>query len=190
MIIKGVDLRQLLAFLERLSKREKILFYCAAFLVSLILFDHLLISPIFSKIRALQREIQERESAIKKNLHIVAHKDRILAEVAKYSSFFSTTSLADEEELTSLLKELETLANKSSVYLIDMKPGSFKEAGLPRRCLVNLNCEAQMEQLIDFIYAIESSSKILVIEKYQISPKSGESSVARCSMVISRLLIP
>ena len=47
-----------------------------------------------------------------------------------------------------------------------------------------------MEQLVDFMYNIENSDKLLMIEKYQISPKSKESSVAKCAMSISKIVIP
>lgn len=175
--------------LARLSKREKLILYVAVSFVSLTLLDRLIISPSFSKMKSLNREIQEKESGIKKNLHILAQKDRILAESAKYNSFLSSPE-SGEDQLTSLLKEIENYANKASVYLIDMKPSGVKDIGPSKKYLINLNCEAQVEQLTNFMYNIENSSELLTIEKYQISPKAKESSVARCSMTISKIIIP
>jgi pyridoxal/pyridoxine/pyridoxamine kinase len=131
----------------------------------------------------------ERETAIRRNAHVVIQKDRILSEVAKYNSFLSSAK-SEDEEATSFLKEIENLANKSSVYLIDMKPAGVKDLGSSKRYLLNLNCEAQMEQLTDFMYNIENSNKLLAIDKYQISPKSKESSIAKCSISISKIVIP
>jgi len=176
-------------FVARLSKREKIIFYAAIFFVSLTLLDRLIISPIYSKIKSLNEETQEKESSIKKNLHILAQKDRISSEITKYTSFLGSAK-SEEEETTSLLKEIEGLANKAGVYLIDMKPAGLKDKGSSKKYLINLNCEAQMEQLIDFMYNIENSNELLTIEKYQISPKSKESSVVRCSMSIAKIIMP
>lgn len=176
-------------FVSHLSKREKIIFYAAISFVSLTLLDCLIISPIYSKIKSLNEEIQERESNIKKNLHILAQKDRISSEITKYTSFLSSAE-SEEEEMTSLLKEIEGLANKSSVYLVDMKPAGLKPTGSSKKYLISLNCEAQMEQLSDFMYNIENSNKLLTIEKYQISPKSKESSVVRCSISIAKIVMP
>jgi hypothetical protein len=175
--------------LARLSKKEKLILYVAVSFVSLALLDRLIISPIFSKMKSLNREIQEKESGIKKNLRILAQKDRILAESAKYSSFLSSPE-SGEDQITSLLKEIEGYANKASVYLIDMKPSGVKDIGPSKKYLINLNCEAQIEQLTSFMYNIENSSELLTIEKYQISPKAKESSVARCSMSISKMVAP
>ena len=176
----------LYTFLSHLSKREKVVVYATAFFISLMLLDRMIISPISGKINSLDKEIQAKESDVKKNLRILAQKNRILTESAKYS-FFLAGSKSEEEEMTFILKEIENMANKSSVYLIDLKPGGVKTVGSSKKYAVNLTCEAQMEQLTEFMYDIESSDKLLTIEKYQIGPKSKESSVARCTMSISKI---
>ncbi len=174
--------------LSRLSKREKFILYGAAFFISLTLLDRLIIAPVFSKMTSLDKEIQERQSDIRKSLHILSQKDRILVESAKYSSFLHSFK-SEEEEVTFLLKEIENITNKTSVYLIDMKPAGLKDMASTKKYLINLNCEAQMEQLIDFMYNIENSNRLLTIEKYRITPKSKESSLAKCTMSISKIVI-
>jgi len=180
-------LQALYSFLAHLSKREKVIFYAAISFLSLTLLDRLIISPVYSKIKSLNEEIQEKESIIKKNLRILSQKDRISSETAQYASFLNNAK-SQEEEATSLLKEIEGLANKAGVYLVDMKPGGLKDKGLSKQYLINLNCESQMEQLAEFMYNIENSNRLLTIEKYQISPKSKESSVVRCSMSIAKIV--
>jgi len=184
-----IKMQALYVFLGRLSKREKLVLYLAVFFVSLTLLDRLVISPISSKMRALDKEIRDKASGIKKDLRILAQKDRISAESVKYNSFLDKNK-SEEEETASLLKEIESLASKSTVYLIDMKPGGVKEVDRSKKYLVNLNCEAQMEQLVDFMYNIENSLKLLIIEKYQINPKSRDSSIARCTMTVSKIAAP
>lgn len=184
-----LPLQQLQMNLSHLSKREKLVLYCAVFFISLTVIDRLVISPISHKLKSLDDEIKEREQAIIQAMRIVSQKERIQAASSAYSSF-STGRRSDEEEMTSLLKEIEGMANKSSVYLLDLKPAGVKGSGVSKKYSITLNCEAQMEQLVDFMYAIENSSKLLTIEKYQISPKARESTVAKCSMSLSKLSIP
>ncbi|MCM8796063.1 MAG: type II secretion system protein M [Candidatus Omnitrophica bacterium] len=187
--MKLTRIQTLYNLVSHLSKREKIIFYAAVSFVFLTLLDRLIISPIHSKIKSLNREIQEKEVNIKRNLHILAQKERILSEINKYATFLSSAELK-EEEIPSLLREIESLANKVGVYLVDMKPVGLKSIGSFQKYLINLNCEAQMEQLFDFMYNIESSNKLLTIEKYQINPKSKESSVVVCSMSIAKMVTP
>ena len=176
-------------FLGRLTKREKTIFYVAISFIALTLLDRSILNPIMSKMEFLDRQIQEKESGINRNLRILAQKDRILSESAKFNSLLSSFRF-EEEEATSLLKEIEALANKSSVYIIDMKPMGFKEVGSSKRYFINLNCEAQMGQIIDFMYNIENSNRLLSVDRYQINPKSKESSIAVCSMSISKMVMP
>ncbi len=187
--MKLLDIKTIYTVLARLSKREKIILYAAVIFVSLTLLDRLIISPIASKMNSLDKQIQESESGIKRNLRILAQKDKILAEHAKYNSYVSSSG-SEEEELTLILKEIESLANKGSVYLVEMKPAGIKSMGSSKKYLISLSCEAQMEQLTEFMYNIENSSKLLSVERYQISPKSKESSVVKCSLSIGKIVIP
>jgi hypothetical protein len=40
------------------------------------------------------------------------------------------------------------------------------------------------------MYKIEGSERLLAIERYQMMPKSRESSVARCNMTIAKIVVP
>lgn len=186
--MKLPSLKTLQVFLGRLSKRDKIIFYIAVFVISLLILDRAIISPVFYKIRSLNKEIQDKRDNIKKNLRILAQKDKILTQSSKYSSFLGDSRASDDEQVTLVLKELESLASKSSVYLVDMKPGGIKESGSSKRILINLNCEAQMEQLVDFMYNMENSNSLFSIEKYQLTPKTKESSVAKCSISVYKVV--
>ena len=137
--------------------------------------------------KSLDKEIQSKELEIKKDLRVLARKERILAENVKYGSFLDSFESSDDQA-ASALREIEEYANKASVYLIDMKPTSAKEGPAAKKYLINLNCEAQMEQLVGFMYNIENSKELLTIERFQISPKAKGSSIARCNIVISKTI--
>jgi Tfp pilus assembly protein PilO len=176
-------------FLSKLSKREKAVLYAAAFFVLVSLLDRMIIFPIYAKIKSVNNEIRDKETAITTNLHMLSQKDRISSESRKYETYLRQVQ-TEEEGVTSLLKEIENLANKSSLYIVDMKPGGLKvDKDKIKKYLVNLNCEGEMEQIMDFMYNVENSKDLLTIEKYQISPKSKESSVAQCIITISMMVI-
>jgi len=65
-----------------------------------------------------------------------------------------------------------------------------KEVGIFKKYSLSLTCEAQMEQLADFMYNIEMANQLLTIDKYEISPKAKESSVARCNITLSKIILP
>jgi len=176
-------------FFSKLSKRERLIFYSACFFIFLFLLDRLVVGPSFSKMKSQEEEIEEKKTIIKKDLYILSIKDRILEESKKYEPFFSKTKNLDAE-VTSILKEIENLANKSSVYLVYIRPGEVVEEGPFKNILINLSCEAEMTQIINFLYSIENSSKLLTVERYVISPKTEASSLAQCRMTVSKIVIP
>jgi Tfp pilus assembly protein PilO len=175
--------------LSRFSEREKFILYATVAVVSLVLVDRLIVGPVIDRIGYLNKQIDREKVLIKNTMLITSQKDKILKEIQKYNAF-SVKSTTPEEEITSLLKEIENLANKSSVYLVNIKPKGAAENDFYKEYVVDLNCEAQMEQLIGFMHAIESSNKILKINEYNIAPKSRDSTTAVCRMTVSKLVIP
>jgi hypothetical protein len=181
-------IQDIYAFLAHLSKRDKLKFYAAGIFVLIALFDRLMIAPISAKLQSLDKQIAEKKAGIKVDLRILGEKERIELESAKYKSFFTREGTA-EEEMSALMKEVETLANKSTVYLLDMKPGAVKDSATFKQYTVTLNCEGELKRLIEFMYAIETSRKLLKTDKLQISLKSRESDTLKCNLSISKIIL-
>ncbi|MCM8800047.1 MAG: type 4a pilus biogenesis protein PilO [Candidatus Omnitrophica bacterium] len=182
-----IRIKGLYEFLNNLSPREKKIFYIALFILGSVFIDRLVISPIIYRMQTLTKEIEEKESSIRRYLQIISQKDRVKQQINKLSIFFENLK-PSEDDTTSILKELERLANKSGVYIVDIKPAGLRQEGNFKKYVINLSCEVQMEQLVEFMYNIESSHKLLTIERYQISPKSKETSIASCTMTITKLV--
>jgi Tfp pilus assembly protein PilO len=187
--MKYPKLEDLSAFLAHLSKREKLILSYSFIFLSLAFLDRIILGTVSGKIKSLNQEIQTRQSEIKRNLRVLAQKKRIEIQRVNYSSYLEKEK-SENEEVTVFLKEIESLASKSGISLVDIKPGGVKEISQSKKYLVNLNCEAKMEQIAEFMYNVESANKLLTIEKYQINPKSKDTNLARVSMVISKLVIP
>lgn len=182
-------IKKLFVSFSRLPKRNKIILFGVVFFISFVFPVRLMLGSILSKIKLLNKEIQSQEVTIRKSLQMLSQKDRIEKEVDKYT-FFATVAQSQEEEIVILLKDIEELANKCSVYMIDIKPAGFTKEGILKKYLVRLNCEAQMEQIAEFFYKLESSKGLLKIEKYDIRPKTEGSSIVRCAMSISKAVLP
>ena len=153
------------------------------------LFNLLIILPVYSRVSSLNAAIRKKEKAIARDLGILAQKKKIESEAKKYEAFMGK-SLTDEEEVTLLLKEIENTASKAALYIVEMKPaGSREERNKLKKFVVNLACEGQMEQIMGFMYNIENSTMLLTVEKFQLTPKSKESSIAQCTMTISKVVM-
>ena len=176
-----------MALLTRMSKREKTVFTVTVLCVSVALVDRAMIAPIASRIRLLDEKIAAQTELVKKNVRIVAEKDRVKA-TAKEFSVYSRKAATQEEEVAFLLGEVETLARKNSLYIVDMKPLGMQEDKGSRKYSVDLNCEAQMDQLVSFMHDVENSQKLFVVESFNITSKSKDSSIAKCNLRISNII--
>jgi len=184
-----MSIKSIVSFVSRLSKRERTIFYATVFVIGIVLLDRLMLSPILSKIEELNDTINLQEDAVEQSLLIVTQEKRIEGEAKRYVPYLSKPQ-TEEKEITAFLKEVENIAKKSSVYLIDIKPAGQEVDGVSTQYFVKLNFEAQMEQVFNFFYSITHFEQLLKIEGYQIKPKSEGSSIVTCSTSISKAIIP
>ncbi|MBN3039080.1 MAG: hypothetical protein JW869_06695 [Candidatus Omnitrophica bacterium] len=177
------------ALFSKISKREKSIIYVVIFMFSAVLLYILVVNPILSKIAALDGEIENQETRIEKNLRILSRKEVIEKEIDYYSSYVMRAK-SEQQETVGFLQEMEEMANKSSLYVIDIKAAGLEEGELLNKYLIRLNCEAQIEQITNFFYDVESSKKLLRIEEYDLRPKTAGSSVIKCTITISKAVLP
>ena len=183
-----MNIKSILSFVTRLSKRERTIFYVTVTIVSLVFLDRTMLSPILDKVSSLGEAIQAKEDAIEQSLLIVNQEERIEGESSLYTSFLSQPQ-EEEKAITAFLKEVEMLAKKSSIYLTDIKPSGKEVDGDVVQYLVKLNFEAQMEEVFNFFYNVTNFERLIKIENYQIRPKTEGSSVIMCSISISKTMI-
>lgn len=175
---------------KKMSKRERLILYGTSLVIGGLFVDRLVLAPMAGKLEALDRAIIDEENGIRRSLHVLVQKNRIVREAKEFAQYSVDKKKNSEEEMTSLLKEIETLAAQSQVTLIYVKPSTTRqeEGGIVKN-LATLECESQMEQVAGFFHALESSTKLLRIEKFEIQPKNKESSIARCSMTVSKTVL-
>jgi len=184
-----MQLKSIVSHISRLSKRERTIFYVTIAVIGLGLLDRLILSPILGKIDHLNETITTQEETIAQSLLIVTQEKRIDSEGDLYASFLSK-SQKEEKVITAFLKEVETLAKQSSVYLIDIKPSGKDTEGISKKYFLKLNFEAQMEQVINFFHNVTNYEQLIKVEGYQLGPKSKGSSVLSCGITISKAIIP
>lgn len=186
--MKFFDLAKLVAFFNHLNKREKVIFAVTAGIVGILLLDQVLIRPIAHTFYSLRQERTSLEASVKKSVRLLAQKDRMLKEVKQYSAY-ALTAKSSEEDSVAFLKHIEELANKNSVNLLYVKPALGKAQEQIKKYYVNLECEGQMAQLIQFFYEIENSKLLLKIEKYTLQPTAKGSTVIKGAATVSKALI-
>jgi hypothetical protein len=179
---------KLLQVYTKLSKTEKNVLFVTLFLVVLSFADRVIILPVVTTLSNLNTSVRDQESSIKKSMNVLLHKDGIITESQEYMAY-SVEAKNPEEEMVGLLKEVESVAASAGVSLLYVKPANTQEEKNVKKYYSILECEAPMEQIATFFHGIESSTKLLKIEKYLIQPKSKDSSIARCTVTVSKTVL-
>lgn len=175
--------------ISRFSKREKVVFFAAIIFVSFSFVDRVILSPILKKMKVYSQDIKATEYDMLKNSKILQQRSRIEEEEKKYAQY-SISAQTDEEEIATLLREIERLATRSAIYLNDLKPSGIQEEGMVKKFRVNVSCEGDMEKIILFMHFIEASNVIMQITAFDMGPKSTQSKINRCDLLISKIVIP
>ncbi|MFH1459960.1 MAG: type 4a pilus biogenesis protein PilO [Candidatus Omnitrophota bacterium] len=176
-------------FLKKFSKREKMVLYASIAFVLIALIDRVILYPIIHKMKTLEENIKTTEYEMSKNSKILMQRKKIEAEEKKYSSFIVKPG-STEEEKAALLKEIEGLANTNYVHLNNLKTQEVIKKGATQMFPLNISCEAEIEDLVVFMYSIEKSSMLIQINAFEISPKSKQSNLIRCELMVYKIAIP
>lgn len=171
------------------SKREKRLFYLTIGLIFFSLLYSLVVKPLITNWQQLEKKIETSALKVEKNLRMLERKTIIQDEYNKYVSAVKMAGSV-EEEMTKFLTEIESLASSSSVRIIGIKPHPVKEVGFYKKFFVELDAEGDINQISKFIYDMQNSTQLLKIDKLSIGTKGAGTNLLKCSILVSKILIP
>jgi general secretion pathway protein M len=157
----------------KLAKREKYLVSLAAIAIALFLIFQFLIFPFFEERKRIQRGIRAREDGLKEMV-------RLGAEYQIHKKGFQGIKqiLARREKGFTLFSFLEKAAGESELkgHIKYMKPSDSKGTGPYKESMVEMKLEGiTLNQLVGYLYRIESPENIVSIKRISIQENKKES---------------
>lgn len=176
--------------LSNLSKRERYILYISLMVISLALLYNFLIEPLVQRWVKVNEGVIRKEMKLERNLKIISEKETVLKEYKEYAKRVKAKG-SDEEEIATLLREVETVAARTSVRLTNVnKPRPVKNMKFYKLYSLEVELEAPIRPLTEFIYQLEKSPQILKVRQLRLSARGSQSSSLRSSMLITKILIP
>ena len=168
-----------------MKTKEKIIFISAAIIIFIFLFSKFFLSTLRLKLKDLNQQIDAEEKILKHNLSTRARKDQILKEYNNYQSYLLKPD-HDRKIIAEFLKEIEKLAQISGVSIINLTPEEERtnEEGY-QIYKAELKAEAYIEQIIDFLYKIQTSNFLIKIDKFSLAPRDREADILNLEASIS-----
>jgi hypothetical protein len=177
------------AFFSGLNSNEKRMLYIACAVAGLALFDRLILGPVLGEMSKVDEKTRIETGIIKDNLRILAYRDSIVDRYLKRDKYFEPENLTQEERISKFLNEVEEAAKKSSVALTNINPVNAAEQGKDLVYSLVIECTGKMQSLVEFVYGLESSQKMLKVVSYTISPKSREEYQVKASLTIVKKVV-
>jgi general secretion pathway protein M len=157
----------------KLAKREKYLVSFAASAIALFLIFQFLIFPFFEERKRIQRGIRAREDGLKEMVKLGAEY-----QIHKKGFQGIKQILARREKGFTLFSFLEKAAGESELkgHIKYMKPSDSKGTGPYKESMVEMKLEGiTLNQLVGYLYRIESPENIVSIKRISIQENKKES---------------
>jgi len=173
-------------FFSKLAKKERIGLFVASVVVLITLADRLVISPIRGMVGKLNREIEMCEEELRRDIMSLNEKKAITKEYEKYTQYV-TKAGSDEEEVSKILAEIEEIARKSEVNLVDITPQAPREVDFYREYAAEIEVEGRTASIVSFLYRLSNSTLLLRAQKLRINLKTSDSVGA--FVLVTKILI-
>lgn len=155
--------------LKNLNRREKNILAASIAVIIIAVGYKAIVEPILADNDSLNQQITLTRLKLRNYLRLLNQKDVLQAEYAKISNLAGMPK-EGEDVSTGVLEEIEELAKKSDVRIIDMRP-QIQKSPASKENSVELRAEGDMESYLKFIYSIENSMVLLQIKRFQLSSK-------------------
>ena len=170
---------------SRFSKRERLLFGSTFSIIAAVCLYIFIAEPLYKKWSEINLEFESADSKLFKNLKLLAEKDKLEKEYTGYQEY--TQKGGGEEEIPSVLKEIESAALNCGVQITSMKPKDVKDFKRYKKLTIEVIAEADINQLMRFMYNLEASKKLLKVERLVVSLKGTKPNILKGTMLIRKI---
>ena len=176
-------------FISSLSDKEKKYFYISAFFVMLALFDRFFLSPIMDRLNLIDEQIAQEKASILRDEKFLLYKDKIMEEASALKKYFTSDKNDPDIINAEFLSSIERLATEHRVNLVKSNPLPPKEEAGYYEYYANLDCTGDLKDIINFMYAVNTSDDLLKIVSFTFTPTRGANGKINATMTVSKLLV-
>lgn len=167
---------------------RKTLLQAGGALIMLVTVIAVVLGPVRAQFRAIEEESLEQEKKMDRNLRVLspASKDVVVRDYRQYGDALRKKG-STAEESAAMLAEVELLAKQFKIDLAATKP---REPRIDPDCeqySVDLEFEADMAQVLGFLYAVGTSPRMLRVDRLLLDAKGvHQSGTLKTTVVVSR----
>lgn len=154
------------------NEREKFVMKITGLVLAVMMIDLMVIRPVSNFLKRLDEMIATEESVIPKQLAILRHKDRIIADYEGISPFVTDPDVPQEEETARFLREIEQVSKANNLFVtnintvkVSSKTDSIFELS------VDIDGKGGIEDIRNFMASLILDNPAIRISGYSLKPQ-------------------
>lgn len=172
-----------------LQKREKIILVITLAIMSCALFYSTIAEPFYKKWTIIEDDLRSKQILLGKSRRLLSQKEALARELKEIRAVAAVQSSLEEYAAKFLLK-METLARRSGISQItSISPLPVKEERDIQLLQTQINFDATVNSLTNFLYAISRPQGLLHIERLQIDNNMETPELLKCQVIISTIFL-
>lgn len=175
--------------LAKMTQKEKLGLTLAALIVFSAFFDRVIVTPINMSFKKINAQIKSNELKLAQGLRNISQQDEIAKEYEKYLPYIKS-KYPEGEEVAKLLEEIETIGHNAGIAITDIKPQPPKQTDMYKYYVIEAEAEGSMEKLMVFLHQLYASKQLLRASRVYVAVKNKETSEAKISMLITKVVVP
>ncbi|MFH0985954.1 MAG: hypothetical protein V1882_10575 [Candidatus Omnitrophota bacterium] len=158
-------------------------------LVCLVALVHFVFWPLLARINNVRQKIEVREKILEELVNLTGNAEEIARQFPPYAQYVQG-GLTQEEQEGLFMKGVETIAKSSGVVIVKQQPYVVKNGGDFLDIDLQIELEAQLRDILSFLYSIDHSDDLMHVLQMRLIPKpSTGAPLFRCQVDISKRYI-
>jgi Tfp pilus assembly protein PilO len=145
--------------------------------------------PLNHRAAALEKRMAITQSKLRKNLLKIQRGQRLESRGQVLVRQFQKKG-SDEQEMSTLLSEIEAVAGTLNLKISDQKPKKPRRAEFYNIFAVTLTLDGGLSDILHFIHIVQGPNHMFDIDEMQITKRSHNSPEVMCRIDLSRQRIP
>jgi len=150
----------------KIKKRELILL-AAGVIIAAVFLANTAIQKAYFKFGRLEKEAALNEEKLLRLDSILKHAKDVNAQYENVVAGYKEITDSDN-----LLREIEDIANKTNLTILNIKPGAVKDEGLFKTYSIKISAQDEILSVASFLYGLTEGLKSVGVERVQINTEN------------------
>ena len=176
--------------MRRLTQREQSIFILCLIMVFLYAGYAFLLSPFKEKSATIDQDIVTKQKKLFDDLKTIRKSKAVAGEYSGYFNKFKQLK-PNEEVMSSMVSEIESVANDLKLHISDLQPKRVKKTDYFNQFSVSLTIDSSFVDIIHFLHILQNEPHLFDVEEvnFEKGPQRKAENV-RTSLILTKVAIP